>query len=105
MPRGAHDLGAGETMPSKLLEHGPCWPLPDGTPFSEVIEDLNGQCAAFPMTPLSQGGCGAVALEQVRRHGQISGAAPTDLKTVLCGGARRLCRQSVAEQGKCRPSR
>jgi len=47
----AHDLGAGETMPSKLLEHRAVLTLPDGTPFSEVIETYTDNVLAFPMTP------------------------------------------------------
>ena len=47
----AHDDGADQPMPSKLLEHRAVLTLPDGTPFSEVVETYTDKVLAFPMTP------------------------------------------------------
>ena len=46
----AHDDGADQPMPSKLLEHRAVLTLPDGTPFSEVVETYTDKVLAFPMT-------------------------------------------------------
>jgi hypothetical protein len=51
MNANAHDDGAGEPMPSKLLEHRAVLTLQDGTPFSEVVETYTDNVLAFPMTP------------------------------------------------------
>jgi hypothetical protein len=48
---GARDAGADQPMPSKLLEHRAVLTLPDGTPFSEVVETYTDNVLAFPMTP------------------------------------------------------
>jgi hypothetical protein len=48
---GARDTGADQPMPSKLLEHRAVLTLPDGTPFSEVVETYTDNVLAFPMTP------------------------------------------------------
>jgi hypothetical protein len=50
-PTGARDAGADQPMPSKLLEHRAVLTLPDGTPFSEVVETYTDNVLAFPMTP------------------------------------------------------
>jgi hypothetical protein len=47
----ARDVGADQPMPSKLLEHRAVLTLPDGTPFSEVVETYTDNVLAFPMTP------------------------------------------------------
>jgi hypothetical protein len=47
----ARDLGTDQPMPSKLLEHRAVLTLPDGTPFSEVVETYTDNVLAFPMTP------------------------------------------------------
>jgi hypothetical protein len=47
----ARDAGADQPMPSKLLEHRAVLTLPDGTPFSEVVETYTDKVLAFPMTP------------------------------------------------------
>jgi len=47
----AHDDGADQPMPAKLLEHRAVLTLPDGTPFSEVVETYTDNVLAFPMTP------------------------------------------------------
>lgn len=52
---GADRVGEGgggamdEALPSKLLEHRAVLTLPDGTPFSEVIETYTDQVLAFPV--------------------------------------------------------
>jgi hypothetical protein len=43
--RGAAD----QPMPSKLLEHRAVLTLPDGTPFSEVVETYTDNVLAFPL--------------------------------------------------------
>jgi hypothetical protein len=48
---GARDMGADQPMPAKLLEHRAVLTLPDGTPFSEVVETYTDNVLAFPMTP------------------------------------------------------
>ena len=45
---GARDLNADQPMPSKLLEHRAVLTLPDGTPFSEVVETYTDNVLAFP---------------------------------------------------------
>jgi hypothetical protein len=50
---GARDAGADQPMPSKLLEHRAVLTLPDGTPFSEVVETYTDNVLAFQMTPPS----------------------------------------------------
>ena len=47
----ARDAGADQPMPSQLLEHRAVLTLPDGTPFSEVVETYTDKVLAFPMTP------------------------------------------------------
>src|SRR6266436_1336201 len=47
---GARDTGADQPMPSKLLEHRAVLTLPDGTPFSEVVETYTNNVLAFPLT-------------------------------------------------------
>jgi hypothetical protein len=47
----ARDAIADQPMPSKLLEHRAVLTLPDGTPFSEVVETYTDKVLAFPMTP------------------------------------------------------
>ena len=44
-------VGGGEDqpMPSRLLEHRAVLTLPDGTPFSEVVETYTDQVLAFPV--------------------------------------------------------
>ena len=44
------EVDADERMPSKLLEHRAVLTLPDGTPFSEVVETYTDNVLAFPMT-------------------------------------------------------
>jgi hypothetical protein len=39
-----------QPMPPKLLEHRAVLTLPDGTPFSEVVETYTDQVLAFPVT-------------------------------------------------------
>ena len=39
-----------QSMPPKLLEHRAVLTLPDGTPFSEVVETYTDQVLAFPVT-------------------------------------------------------
>jgi hypothetical protein len=43
------DMIADQPMPSKLLEHRAVLTLPDGTPFSEVVETYTGNVLAFPV--------------------------------------------------------
>jgi hypothetical protein len=45
----ARDMIADQSMPSKLLEHRAVLTLPDGTPFSEVVETYTDNVLAFPM--------------------------------------------------------
>jgi hypothetical protein len=47
----ARDAIADQPMPSKLLEHRAVLTLPDGTPFSEVVETYTDNVLAFPVTP------------------------------------------------------
>jgi hypothetical protein len=51
MNASARDVVADQPMPSKLLEHRAVLTLPDGTPFSEVVETYTDNVLAFPMTP------------------------------------------------------
>jgi hypothetical protein len=51
MNPGARDLVADQPMPSKLLEHRAVLTLPDGTPFSEVVETYTDNVLAFPTRP------------------------------------------------------
>jgi chorismate-pyruvate lyase len=46
---GAQDAGANQPMPPKLLEHRAVLTLPDGTPFSEVVETYTDKVLAFPV--------------------------------------------------------
>ncbi len=49
---GAGSHGDGDQpLPPKLLEHRAVLALPDGTPFSEVVETYTDQVLAFPVTP------------------------------------------------------
>jgi len=45
---GARDAIADQPMPSQLLEHRAVLTLPDGTPFSEVVETYTDKVLAFP---------------------------------------------------------
>jgi hypothetical protein len=45
---GAPLTGADQPMPSRLLEHRAVLTLPDGTPFSEVVETYTDKVLAFP---------------------------------------------------------
>ncbi len=49
-PTGPLDLIADQPMPPELLQHIAVLTLPDGTPFSEVIETYTDKVLAFPMT-------------------------------------------------------
>jgi hypothetical protein len=40
--------GATLTIPHEVLEHRAVLTLPDGTPFSEVVETYTGEVLAFP---------------------------------------------------------
>jgi hypothetical protein len=51
MNPSARDLVADQPMPSKLLEHRAVLTLPDGTPFSEVVETYTDNVLAFPIRP------------------------------------------------------
>jgi hypothetical protein len=51
MNPNARDLIANEPMPSKLLEHRAVLTLPDGMPFSEVVETYTDNVLAFPIRP------------------------------------------------------
>jgi hypothetical protein len=42
---------ADQPMPAQLLEHRAVLTLPDGTPFSEVVETYTDKVLAFPITP------------------------------------------------------
>jgi hypothetical protein len=44
-------VAADQPMPAQLLEHRAVLTLPDGTPFSEVVETYTDKVLAFPMTP------------------------------------------------------
>ena len=46
---GARDTTADQPMPSQLLEHRAVLTLPDGTPFSEVVETYTDKVLAFPI--------------------------------------------------------
>ena len=46
---GAQSTVADQPMPSKLLEHRAVLTLPDGTPFSEVVEAYTDKVLAFPI--------------------------------------------------------
>ena len=46
---GARGAVADQPMPSKLLEHRAVLTLPDGTPFSEVVETYTDKVLAFPI--------------------------------------------------------
>ncbi len=46
---GARDVAADQPMPTKLLEHRAVLLLPDGTPFSEVVETYTDKVLAFPV--------------------------------------------------------
>jgi hypothetical protein len=43
------DGAPGLPMPQKVLEHRALLSLPDGTPFSEVIESYTANVLAFPV--------------------------------------------------------
>jgi chorismate-pyruvate lyase len=45
----AHAAGGGLAIPATVLEHRAVLTLPDGTPFSEVVETYTGNVLAFPM--------------------------------------------------------
>ena len=47
---GNRDVTAGQPMPSQLLEHRALLTLPDGTPFSEVVETYTDKVLAFAVT-------------------------------------------------------
>jgi hypothetical protein len=47
---GARDVVTDQPMPSQLLEHRAVLTLPDGTPFSEVVETYTDNVLAFPIT-------------------------------------------------------
>ena len=47
-PTGAFEATEELTMPSQVLEHRALLSLPDGTPFSEVVEIYSGNILAFP---------------------------------------------------------
>jgi hypothetical protein len=40
--------GATLTIPHEVLEHRAVLTLPDGTPFSELVETYTGEVLAFP---------------------------------------------------------
>jgi hypothetical protein len=46
---GARITGADQPMPSQLLEHRAVLTLPEGTPFSEVVETYTDKVLAFPI--------------------------------------------------------
>jgi hypothetical protein len=50
MGAGARQAAADAPMPSQLLQHRALLALPDGTPFSEVIETYTDKVLAFPVT-------------------------------------------------------
>jgi len=46
------DFGAGSLpIPAELLQHRALLTLPDGTPFSEVVETYTGEVLGFPKPP------------------------------------------------------
>jgi hypothetical protein len=45
----ATDSAAAQPLPGKLLEHRAVLTLPDGTPFSEVVETYTNNVLAFPL--------------------------------------------------------
>jgi hypothetical protein len=47
---GTRDITADQPMPSHLLEHRAVLTLPDGTPFSEVVETYTDKVLAFAST-------------------------------------------------------
>jgi len=49
----ASGAAASAPMPSQLLQHRAILTLPDGTPFSEVVETYTDQVLAFPVPHLS----------------------------------------------------
>jgi hypothetical protein len=51
MNPSARDLVTDQPMPSQLLEHRAVLTLPDGTPFSEVVETYTDNVLAFPNHP------------------------------------------------------
>jgi chorismate-pyruvate lyase len=46
---GGRGVSRDQPMPPKLLEHRAVLTLPDGTPFSEVVETYTDQVLAFPI--------------------------------------------------------
>jgi hypothetical protein len=48
-PTAAKDTGAKLRIPEQLLQHRAVLVLPDGTPFSEVVETYTGNVLDFPM--------------------------------------------------------
>jgi len=48
-PTAAQDDGVKLRIPEQLLQHRAVLVLPDGTPFSEVVETYTGNVLAFPM--------------------------------------------------------
>jgi hypothetical protein len=54
LPRAAKP-GASLAVPAAVLEHRAVLSLPDGTPFSEVVETYSGQVLGFPMPARSPG--------------------------------------------------
>jgi hypothetical protein len=49
MAAGAHAASSDASMPTQLLQHRALLTLPDGTPFSEVIETYTDKVLAFPV--------------------------------------------------------
>jgi hypothetical protein len=47
---GSRDVTADQPMPSQLLQHRAVLTLPDGTPFSEVVETYTDKVLAFAVT-------------------------------------------------------
>jgi hypothetical protein len=52
--KNAGGLAGDQPMPPKLLEHRAILSLPDGTPFSEVVETYTDQVLAFPVPQSSR---------------------------------------------------
>jgi hypothetical protein len=48
-PAGGCGGDSGDPMPAKLLQHRAILSLPDGTPFSEVVETYTDAVLAFPV--------------------------------------------------------
>jgi hypothetical protein len=48
-PWPVQQAGLELTIPAVVLEHRAVLTLPDGTPFSEVVESYTGNVLAFPM--------------------------------------------------------